>query len=286
MIVLCGYIDLTSGLAWEIWENKERKLDVGMSLVGPLIYALDAFVKELTFSKRGFSEGALEDLRMILYQPPEPKKGDYFYVVFQHLYDSIDYTHRKIKLVDNVIGEHLSANVFNPPKDSIKNAIDILKFTQKFPEGLITAEEYIVQEKMTQLEEKGVIFLDLFLADIDEGLMIDFVENDLIEKTPNRLFHDLLASVQFEDSLYLETIADKRVINGLALEKQSGILEGWIVQSIKDKVPTDFFIVAYFVFNPSKCSCQEIKEAISSISTNFYEKIKDHIQESPIWKTS
>ncbi|MHA2494152.1 MAG: hypothetical protein ACXAEI_01585 [Candidatus Hodarchaeales archaeon] len=285
MIVLCGYIDLSSGLAWEVWENEDRHFDVGMGLVGPLVFALDNFVRELTLSKRGFSEGRLEEFRMIVYQPEEMKRKEFYYILFQDLYDSVEYAHRKLDLVNELIGDYLEVNEFNPPTDLFKRAQEILKFTQKLPAGLITPDEPIAKHAISELEKKEVTFLDMFLADIDEGCICDFVMNDLIEKDPSRLFHDLLRSVELEDYLYLETFADRRVLKGLNREELYGILrEGWLVLPIKEDIPTDFFLVAYFIFDQDKCSRKEIQASLEIATRDLYHKVKGEIGISPIWQ--
>ncbi|MFW9917010.1 MAG: hypothetical protein ACFFGZ_15490 [Candidatus Thorarchaeota archaeon] len=287
MIVLCGYIDLSSGLAWEIWENENRHFDVGMGLVGPLVFALDNFVRELTLSKRGFSEGRLEEFRMIVYRPEKMKRKEFYYILFQDLYDSVEYAQRKLDLVNELIGDYLEVNEFNPPPELFEKAQEILRFTQKLPAGLIAPDEPIVRQVVSDLEEKEVVFLDMFLADIDEGCICDFVMNDLIEKEPSRLFHDLLSSVELEDFLYLETFADQRVLEGLGYQKLFGVLrEGWLVLPIKEDIPTDFFLVAYFTFDQDKCSRKEIQASLEIAKKGLYSKIKDKISISPIWQKS
>ncbi|MFQ5979537.1 MAG: hypothetical protein ACE5OZ_15525 [Candidatus Heimdallarchaeota archaeon] len=284
VIVLCGYIDLTSGLAWEIWENEERHFDVGMGLVGPLIFALDNFVRELTLSKRGFSEGRLEQFRMIVYQPEQMAKKKFYYILFQDLYDSVEYAYRKLDIVHELIGEYLEVNAFNPPADRLERAQEILQFTQKLPVGLVRPDEPVVKKSISNLKNLGVIFLDLFLADIDEGCVCDFVENKLIEKEPGRLFHDLLSSVELDEFLYVETQADRRVLKGLDLEDHSDTFsEGWLVLPVKEDIQTDFYLVGYFVFAPSKCPREEIQKELEKTSGKLYQMLKDKISVSPVF---
>ena len=285
MIVLAGYVDLSSGIAWEIWANEERSFPIGMGLIGPLVCALDSFVRELTLAKRGFHEGHLEGLRMLVYQPEAMGDKSFHYVVFQDLYDNAEYTRRKLDRVHELIGDYLEPNSFNPPKARLENAEDVLRYTQKFPKDAITADEPLVKNMMDTLyKQGGVRFLDLFLADIDEGMVVDFIQSELIEKAPARLFHDILESVEFEESLYLETIADTRVTKGLGLQSLHRILlEAWYVIPLKNSKLTDFYLVGYFAFNPNRISCQEIQSALQTVSYKLYEKIKEYLPDSPAW---
>ncbi|MFX0116029.1 MAG: hypothetical protein ACFFB3_15875, partial [Candidatus Hodarchaeota archaeon] len=77
------------------------------------------------------------------------------------------------------------------------------------------------------------------------------------------------------------------VLKGLALENLAGIIrEAWLVIPVKEDINTDFYLVAYFVFNPDdpgKCTRKEIQDKLESVAIKLYQKIKDKIPVSPVF---
>ena len=268
VIHLCGLMDLSMGIGWVLYQDDT--IEVQSSLVWPMISSLDTFTREVTGQKRGFRKAVLEDIQFLVYHP-DADNSNLRYCIINDRYDNAEYTIAKVDKIHpffDTIEDLTHYSLGDEEKSKVK---EILSYTMKFPIEKITTElRDEVKDAIAQLNEKGAIFIDLFIADIDEpeSVVCDFVKRtELMEKSSSMLFADLLSSVSFEKDLWLDTYADK--------EKQQihggkGVYEGWIVNRLGEK--SDFFMVGYFIF-PLE-SKEDVRKKINELAFELKKTIE------------
>ncbi|MFX1513209.1 MAG: hypothetical protein ACFFCQ_11540 [Promethearchaeota archaeon] len=260
MIKLVAFLDIKAVLGRLIYKEESSLLDP--ALIYRLVSAINAFTSECT-GQQGFHTTQLENIRiLILPIDDDAEVANFRYVVCADLFDNVDYIKTKITEINKLLRPHLNIFKFNPPQDKLEMARKIISFTQSFPSVLSSEDQTFIQRKLEAM--KDVIVLDLFLGDIDEGIVLDFITyEEILPKMPSKLFYDLLVSVSFDKDLWLDTQVTPEILERLQKPNLHDThYEGWNILRIGEK--TDFFLVSYFIFEMS--SKELIRETLNEIA--------------------
>ncbi|MFX0204698.1 MAG: hypothetical protein ACFFDT_01840 [Candidatus Hodarchaeota archaeon] len=269
MIKLVGFLDISAVVGRLIYKEESSLLDP--ELIYRLVSAIVAFTSECT-GERDFHTTQLENIRiLVLPINTNQEKDPLRYVVCADLFDNVEYIKTKVMEVNKLLTPYLDPFKFNPPQEKLETAREIITFTQKFPSILVEEDQTFIQQKLKSM--KDVQVLDLFLGDIDEGIVQDFVPyEEILPKTPSKLFYDLLVSVSFEEDLWLDTLATPQILKKLQKPHLHGThYEGWNILRIGRK--TDFFLVSYFIFDMA--SKDLIRKTLREIAQFIAQKIEE-----------
>lgn len=273
-------MDIESGLGRKIYSD--GTLLMSEELVWPMICALNNFVIECTKSERGLINAALEDIKIYLYSPLG-EANPLRFVFFTDLFDNNEYLEMRGQKIFELLSQHISFEVFEPPTEVMNEVLKIAQFSQEFPEEKL--ESFFIERiriKLDNLEAEGKVLLaDLFVGDIDQGKVFSFATNeDLHEKNSVILFSELLTAFSIDSELFVKSSLTKKEKERLEKEdiNPSGMNEGWYLKQLAGK-ESDFWLVGYFFF---KEDCEEeIKETLDWISLQLSEEVKELIPERP-----
>ncbi|MFX1512530.1 MAG: hypothetical protein ACFFCQ_08085 [Promethearchaeota archaeon] len=271
-------MDSYSGIGEAI--TNDDSIQIKPVLISAMISAIQSYVEEGLQQLTQYTQFILGNWRVIVLEAPELGKHHEF-VVFQDIYDSLEYSRLKAKAVSRLIKPHVSFHR-KLPSAIQKEANAIITFSQKFPLNILTEKDEFVLQQIKMLKENKIEVLDLLVADVDDGIVLDFIPGpDPYEKTPDQLFYDLLSSVKFEQELFLETEITRETKKKVAYEKlPKPLSEGYSITPIGRH--TDFYLISYFIFHPRTRDL--LRNTILEISHQIYGQIKTHLTPWP-WET-
>ncbi len=267
-------IDSYSGIGEAI--ARDPSIKIKPVLISAMISAIESYIEQGLHQHVKYTQFILGGWRVIVIAAPELGEHHQF-VVFQDIWDSLEYTHLKAQAINRLVQPYVSG-IRKLPPEIAKQANDIVTFSQKFPLNIMNeSDEYILQQIKT-LRADSIEVLDLLVADVDEGIVLDFIPGpDPYDKTPNQLFYELLSSVNFEQDLFLETEITPESKTKVDYEKFSKpVLEGWSISPIGKH--SDFYLIGYFIFQPQ--SRKLLRSTILEVNQRINEQIKPHL---PPW---
>ncbi|MHA2247282.1 MAG: hypothetical protein ACXADY_20215 [Candidatus Hodarchaeales archaeon] len=274
MIHLFAICNIETGIGHEIFVNKPKiKFQIDPTLLWPLVSALTAFSREFV-SEGQLRSVHLADFQLVMYNPHEENANPIAYIVLQDIFDNVEYTKAKIEAIDKILSVFISAILDSNfsrldviPKSEQNKIKKIIKFSQHFPRRISKR----IKTEIERLQVKGAIgmrFLSLYIADLDEGIVNHFGENDPNEQA---IFQSFIPIIPSKRDLWFEAKRTE-VDDSEELDK-----EGWIIKRIG--VNTDFLLMSRFYY---KNEIKPFLEALlNRINSHIYEAIKDNLPKRP-----
>ncbi|MFW9905191.1 MAG: hypothetical protein ACFFFH_12705 [Candidatus Thorarchaeota archaeon] len=271
MIHVFAICNIETGLGHEIYVNRDKGIRVDPVLLWPLVGALSAFSKEFVI------EGKLRSIhlaqyQLVIYNPQEEETDPMAYIVLQDAFDNIGYTKAKIETINKIMKVFtrtlldINFSKLIIPKKELKKINKIIQFSQHFPDEISDS----ILKEITRFQKNtiGIKFISLYIADVDEGIVNQFGQNDQNERA---VFQSFIPIIPMNKDLWFEATREN-LSEDDELDK-----EGWIVKRIgKD---TDFYLMGRFYYNT------EIKPFLDTllirISSQLYDAIKKEIPKRP-----
>ncbi len=282
MIHLLAFQDLDVGIGHIIYSD--GTITVSIELICPMISALNNFVSECTKDERGFVNASLEDIKIFLYAP-EGETNPLRYVFFTDIYDDIEYLKFKAQNIHKYLSSYISFEFFSIPPEIEKKVFEIVTYSQTFPiEKLSSSFVALLNNKIKTLEENStVVFADLFVGDIDQGVAYRFISREqLKEKKSSKLFSSIISTFGFtEDRLRVDSPLNKEEIKRLekfGISNATRYHEGWIVKKLVD-AKSDFWLVSYMYYELS--ALVEIEKTLNEITSLLSREITQYISKRP-----
>ncbi len=239
--------------------------------------ALNSISKEIVGRDEELHEVELDNWKVLLISHAGEyaefdRDTDPAFVVIADKYDNQDFVLKKVHKIREILGPYL-VFLMSPlgkvsdipiPSNVMEKVLNIIKYTQKFPEDVL---KKLNLNRLLHQTSEFVKFSNIYLADVDEGIL--FVAEskrdihcepiaDLFQVSPtkaqrNRLdpamihmletraiFLTLLSETPFNRDLFLET----------HVKTNEGNLsrEGYAIKQISQN--SDFYLLARFIYNP------------------------------------
>ncbi|MHA1205289.1 MAG: hypothetical protein K9W45_13540 [Candidatus Heimdallarchaeum aukensis] len=267
MIHLVAFQNLDSGIGYPIYSDDT--INVSLELIFPMISALNNFVEECTNDERGLVNAALEDVKIFLYAP-EGEENPLRYVFFTDIFDDNLYLSYKAVEIHKHLSPYIKYDYFSIPEEKAKKITEIITFTHEFPRKELS--NYFLSEVENKIKSyeknKEVFFGDLFIGDLDQGIVLSFFENDEIKEKPSKeLFSELIQTFTFlENDLWANSSINEIEKDKLSkyVENPDKFREGWFLSQLASYNKSDFWLVGYFVYRTDME--QEVKEFLYSLS--------------------
>ncbi|MFX1516168.1 MAG: hypothetical protein ACFFC6_07660, partial [Promethearchaeota archaeon] len=213
----------------------------------------------------------LAEYQLVIYNPQE-ETDPIAYIVLQDAFDNIGYSKAKIDAIDEILRVFtrtlldINFSKLIIPKKELKKINRIIQFSQHFPNEI--SENILKEITRFQTNTIGMEFISLYIADVDEGIVNQFGQNDQNERA---IFQSFIPIIPMNKDLWLEASRED-LSEDDELDK-----EGWIVKRIG--IGTDFYLMGRFYYNT------EIKPFLDTllmrISSQLYDAIKQDIPKRP-----
>jgi len=275
-----AFMDIDIGLGRTIYTD--NSFQISEELIWPMISAINNFIMECTNDEKGLETAVLEDIMLYLYSPLGDDNPLRF-IFFTDIYDNIYYLKKKGQAIFELLSNYLSIEYFSPPEKVMQKAIEIAEFTQEFPTAKIFEKDFQnqIQEKISLLEEqKKVIFSQLFIGDIDGGVVFTLKNRtEIAEKSADELFANLLNTFKIDQDLWasssLSVEENKRIKDYLSSGEE--FREGWYINQLG--MNSDFWLVGYFYYNTE--NEKEIREFLDWLASKIKNKLQQFLKPSP-----
>ena len=149
-------LDSYSGLGEAI--ANDLSIQIKPPLISAMIAAIQAYISEGLKQHSQYTQLILGNWRIIVIPAPELGKHIEF-VIFQDIWDSLEYTHLKAQMVARLVKPFFSSNR-RIPKEIFPKVRNIATFTQKFPIGVVTKK---IDETTIKKIKKLIFFLSVKL---------------------------------------------------------------------------------------------------------------------------
>ncbi len=274
MIRVFALIERISGIG-ELLYRDERFPALDPGLFWGFLSALNSFSKELVGSDENLGELEMQNMKIMIYSPTEEygefdRETDPAFVVIADKFDNEDFLVQKLRKIREILGKYL-LYLLTPmgkisdmpiPPEVMEKVINIIKYTQKFPEDLL--KNLLLQRLLRQTSDY-VKFVNIYLADIDEGILLVAESKREVHLEPipdlfqvakdkrNRLDPSVLHTLQTREvllTLLAEIPFNKDLFLETHVKSKEGNLsrEGFVIKQLSPN--SDFYLMLRFIYNP------------------------------------